>query len=130
MGRAIGTARHCALIRFLHLVESGAVIIQPGGLGTQSGLAVEAFPVQQVNAPGAISQRTRNHAWNTVEKLRDADAIRMYSSHNFSGTRSKRLGARRGRENDAMQVEWMSSRNGTAAPISQNDPMANMTAGG
>jgi len=85
--------------------------------------------IQNIAPSGQISTRTRLNAWNTVEKLRDADANRFYTSERpvvdpmFYGSRRSRRKNRS--KKDPMQVEWLSTRGGQGVQADR-DPLKEM----
>jgi len=84
---------------------------------------------QNIPPPGPMSSRTRAHAWNTVEKLRDADANRFYTEPRPSCDPSVYKTFRRSRRQsrkrvvDPTRVEWLTTRHGNGVEM-ERPPLA------
>merc|ERR1711862_866131 len=77
--------------------------------------------------PSETSQRIRQDAWDTVPKLRNADALLHYTMPPPclppSPNRRRSQKHRRRKQDSGMRVDWLSSKNGTAPSTGLHYPL-------
>merc|ERR1712091_419123 len=97
---------------------SRVLVILQGLVTTKQEMRVPVDEnLQNLPLPGPVSTRIRLNAYNTVDKLRTADANRFYTSERPTCDpalygRSRRSRRRKREDDDPMRVEWLSTRDG------------------